>query len=640
MGKNKKGQPSNSNLGRALIKGRRQNNRASRSNDAASWRHTSELQDGYDWGRLNLQSVTEQSNLDDFLTTAEMAGVEFTAEKMNVKVVSPDSLTGVLKEDEKRRIKALQEENKKLVTIPRRPPWDSNTSAEQLESNEKEAFLNWRRSLALLQEEKDLLLTPYEKNLNVWRQLWRVIERSDVICQIVDARNPLLFKSDDLESYVKEVSEDKRFMVLVNKSDFLTEKQRIYWSNYFTEHKTKVIFWSALEQTDIDESEADDQLSVLSDELHVENLQIYSDEESEDNDENENDASENENEEHKCSPNDIHNQNEIDGRTELNETELNDNILSQTSDKDNTPQSAPENELLFDLTQNSHELIHRTSLISYFKKCIKTEANQELKHVTIGLVGYPNVGKSSTINALLQTKKVGVSATPGKTKHFQTLFIDDELLLCDCPGLVFPTFISSKADMVLNGILPIDQLTDHVAPSTVLGQLIPRSIIENTYGINIKRPGEGEDPERAPTSEEILSSYASMRGYMTHNGQPDCPRASRYVLKDFIKGKLLYCHSPPGIADVEYEPTRMSELALEKLSRREEKERKHPNKEKIQISNVDKEFFAEKKSAAHIKPVRGVNGIQGLETNLLYKPWKKHGNKNKREKLRRIYDAK
>ena len=41
--------------------------------------HTSELQDGYDWGRLNLQSVTEQNNLDDFLTTAEMAGKEFTA---------------------------------------------------------------------------------------------------------------------------------------------------------------------------------------------------------------------------------------------------------------------------------------------------------------------------------------------------------------------------------------------------------------------------------------------------------------------------------------------------------------------------------------------------------------------------------
>lgn len=41
--------------------------------------HTSELNDGYDWGRLNLQSVTEQSSLDDFLATAELAGTEFTA---------------------------------------------------------------------------------------------------------------------------------------------------------------------------------------------------------------------------------------------------------------------------------------------------------------------------------------------------------------------------------------------------------------------------------------------------------------------------------------------------------------------------------------------------------------------------------
>lgn len=43
--------------------------------------HTSELNDGYDWGRLNLQSVTEQSSLDDFLATAELAGTEFVAGK-------------------------------------------------------------------------------------------------------------------------------------------------------------------------------------------------------------------------------------------------------------------------------------------------------------------------------------------------------------------------------------------------------------------------------------------------------------------------------------------------------------------------------------------------------------------------------
>jgi len=45
-----------------------------------------------------------------------------------------------------------------------------------------------------VQEEKELLTTPYEKNLDFWRQLWRVIERSDVVVQIVDARDPLLYR--------------------------------------------------------------------------------------------------------------------------------------------------------------------------------------------------------------------------------------------------------------------------------------------------------------------------------------------------------------------------------------------------------------------------------------------------------------
>jgi len=186
--------------------------------------------------------------------------------------------------------------------------------------------------------------------------------------------------------------------------------------------------------------------------------------------------------------------------------------------------------------QNSPDLIHREELVEFFKNLQKTSSNKAKGFVTVGLVGYPNVGKSSTINALLQTKKTQVSATPGKTKHFQTLFLDDEVQLCDCPGLVFPTFIASKADMVLNGVLPIDQLIDWQAPSTMLGQLIPRNTIESTYGFNIPSPKEGEDPSRPPTALELLGAYARMRGFFTSAGQPDCPRASRTVLKDFVKG--------------------------------------------------------------------------------------------------------
>ena len=45
-------------------------------------------------------------------------------------------------------------------------------------------FLVWRRNLAIIEEEEKLILTPFEKNLEVWRQLWRVLERSDIIVQV------------------------------------------------------------------------------------------------------------------------------------------------------------------------------------------------------------------------------------------------------------------------------------------------------------------------------------------------------------------------------------------------------------------------------------------------------------------------
>ena len=60
------------------------------------------------------------------------------------------------------------------------------------------------------------------------------------------------------------------------------------------------------------------------------------------------------------------------------------------------------------------------------------------------MVGYPNVGKSSCVNVLRNASKdkhgvgarAAVSATPGKTKHLQTLLVRPGLELCDCPGLV------------------------------------------------------------------------------------------------------------------------------------------------------------------------------------------------------------
>lgn len=98
---------------------------------------------------------------------------------------------------------------------------------------------------------------------------------SDIVVQIVDARNPLLFRCPDLvrflaqnithylhlivietifsscfqESYVKEVSEHKVNMVLVNKADLLTREQRRVWAKHFEKDGLRAVFWSALAES-------------------------------------------------------------------------------------------------------------------------------------------------------------------------------------------------------------------------------------------------------------------------------------------------------------------------------------------------------------------------------------------------------
>nr|CAD7261362.1 unnamed protein product [Timema shepardi] len=488
--------------------------------------HTSEIADGYDWGRLNLQSVTEESSFQEFLSTAELAETDFQAEKLNITFVNPKSGVGLLSGDERDSVKKKHDSNIELLGIPRRPPWNANTTPEELQAAEREEFLKWRRQLAQLQEVEGLLLTPYEKNLEFWRQLWRVVERSDVVVQIVDARNPLLFRCKDLERYVLEVSPNKQNLILANKADFLTQSQRDAWASYFSEQGVRIAFFSALEAAEEEKARLEAETSESED---IEKEDSSDDDEKEKNKTNElhqntrvpTDSSGNDSMEENISK--ISSQTQ---KTTLSSDEsaqiqpatldsdpakptcVNESNSTLTDKKDKTPshdQHTYDNKTLNSMG-NSSKLLTRSELITFFRT-LHTGPKVSQGMTTIGLVGYPNVGKSSTINTLLMNKKVSVSATPGKTKHFQTLFLQQDLLLCDCPGLVMPSFLFTKAEMVVNGILPIDQMRDHVPPVTLVASLIPRHILEDRYGIMLPAPLEGEDPLRPPTAEELLNAY-------------------------------------------------------------------------------------------------------------------------------------
>ena len=463
------------------------------------------MKDGYDWARLNLQSITEEDSFQAFLRTAELAGTEFQAEKLNIQFVNPKSNVGLLSTVERIDVENLIKSKKDLLKIPRRPKWTKETTPEELHALENKSFLDWRKDLAMLQENEGLLMTPYEKNLEFWRQLWRVIEKSDVVVQIVDARNPLLFRSEDLERYVKEVDENKQNVLLLNKADFLNQEQRIHWARYFDEQNLTIAFFTAIQEELEQIEEKDESIKgSLKGDKDSENDEDINDEDVDDDEEDEEDfgsevESDEENlEEKKLSLKDIKEQvKAIEKGLEGIEKEL--EVIETKPDEAAAACVG---------LRNNPNILTRLELIEFFKSVRRNHPSaNEKDSAIIGLMGYPNVGKSSTINALLQEKKVSVSATPGKTKHFQTLFLEDDLLLCDCCGLVLPSFCVTKADMVLNGILPIDQVRDHTPPINQLCTYIPRHILEETYGILIAKPLEGEDQNRPPFSEEFLLAF-------------------------------------------------------------------------------------------------------------------------------------
>ena len=456
---------------------------------------------------VKMRSVTEQAALDEFLSTAELAGTDFTAEKMNnVKIIHTDQKNPyLLSATEERAAVRKHDRARGKLTVPRRPPWNERTTRQELETKERESLLEWRRGLAELQEVNDILMTPFERNLEVWRQLWRVIERSDLVVQIVDARNPLLFRSEDLEKYVKEVDSRKNNLLLVNKADMMTLEQREAWAGYFESAGINYKFFSASlakernEALDLaEESEEDEEelerATTSGDKLAEEAVKM-----------------------------DIQDR-EIDDDQYVSEEE------DSTSDPRTAILTVDELEELF--IANSPDVENQVP---------------EHRHKTqIGLVGYPNVGKSSTINALIGAKKVSVSSTPGKTKHFQTIHLSPSIILCDCPGLVFPNFATTKGELVCNGILPIDQLREYTGPAGLVATRIPQSFLEALYGIKIHTRAIEEGGTGIPTASEVLRAYAKARGFATTGqGQPDESRAARYVLKDYVSGKLLFCQPPP-----------------------------------------------------------------------------------------------
>ncbi|PLW13462.1 hypothetical protein PCANC_16828 [Puccinia coronata f. sp. avenae] len=156
------------------------------------------------------------------------------------------------------------------------------------------------------------------------------------------------------------------------------------------------------------------------------------------------------------------------------------------------------------------------------------------KQISVGFIGYPNVGKSSIINTLKKKKVCNVAPIPGETKVWQYITLMRRIYLIDCPGIVPPSAKDSEAAKVLKGVVRVEHLScpgDHIP--TLLDRIRPEYMVR-TYGIQ-----EWTD------AEDFLTQIARKSGKLLKGGEPDLRTVATCVLNDWIRGKIPYFVPPP-----------------------------------------------------------------------------------------------
>ncbi len=155
---------------------------------------------------------------------------------------------------------------------------------------------------------------------------------------------------------------------------------------------------------------------------------------------------------------------------------------------------------------------------------------EKIETPKVGVVGYPNVGKSAIINALAHRAKATVSATAGTTRGVQIISARN-LQILDSPG-VFPY----GDDEVKLGILAAKNPEQLKNPELVACRIIERVLesnrfaLEDFYNIRID--------EEMPDSYEILIQIGQQRKFLLKGGITDERRTAMQVVRDWQTGKL------------------------------------------------------------------------------------------------------
>lgn len=440
------------------------------------------------------------------------------------------------------------------LDVPKRPPWNKSLSKEQLDRQEQIYFKNFVDDLLERSSVTDKKLSYFDLNLDTWRQLWRVLEMSEVITIIVDIRHPLFHFPPSLYNYIVN-DLHKSVIIVLNKVDLVPASLVLAWQAYLKSQypevhiipfasyagmktksngkrvgllhmaadgakrfmlevekvvgSTRIDFtsWREKIQEDCNEILADDDAETLSGD-------------------------------------------EVDSDAEVSEEmKRRLNPVDEEEDEDRGKNLGAR------ALKNAEQIKQKNDTAFYSAEKFKDGI------LTIGCVGHPNVGKSSFMNALIGKKVVSVSRTPGHTKHFQTIFLTQNIRLCDCPGLVFPSYYPKQLQ-VLMGCYPISQLREPYSSIQYLAErvdMVEKLKLKPVEEIRHEKPALNDrnytpaktvnmnesGTKMAGTSDQwsayaICESWAVHRGFLTaRSGRPDVYRAANHLLRMALDGRTL-----------------------------------------------------------------------------------------------------
>jgi nuclear GTP-binding protein len=189
------------------------------------------------------------------------------------------------------------------------------------------------------------------------------------------------------------------------------------------------------------------------------------------------------------------------------------------------------------------------------------------RSISVGVIGYPNVGKSSVINALTSRLNKGnkssacpTGAEAGVTTSLREVKVDSKLKILDSPGIVFPSTETStdkqtkkeqrqqdEAKLILLNALPPSQMSD---PQPAVALLLQRlSASESLYekllqhfGITALGPfGNGD------ILTDFLVQVARKRGRLGKGGVPNLSSAAMAVITDWRDGRIQGWVEPPTL---------------------------------------------------------------------------------------------